>query len=253
MKRLLLLFICALSVCAAANIASAATFPDETLHYTVTYKWGLIHKDAGKGTLTLRNSGNNYNITLTAHSLPWADRIFRVRDTLHSIVARDGFLPLSYTKAAHEDGKYSLDRISYSRCGNVTMADTYRLRTKKGKTGESTKQFSTSGAAYDMLSIFYWIRHLDFAGMRKGQTVKTTVFSGSQSETVTLTFLGTEELTLRNKKRASAYHVRFRFTTAGKKQSSDDMEAWLATDPSHKALRIVGKLPVGQVRVELDS
>lgn len=253
MKTILRLFLSALTaLLTATGLCAATTFPDETLHYTVTYKWGLIHKDAGKGTLVLRNSGNNYNITLTARSLPWADKIFPVRDTLVSVVVRDGFRPLSYTKAAHEDGKYSFDRITYTHHGNVTLGDALRKRTKKGKAVETNRRFSASGQAFDMLSIFYWIRHLDFASMSKGQTVSTTVFSGSQSETVTLTYLGTEELTLRSKKRQKAYHVRFRFTTAGKKQSSDDMEAWLSTEPSHVALRIVGKLPVGQVRVELD-
>lgn len=41
----------------------AKEFKDETLNYVISYKWGLIHKDAGEATLKLRNSGNKYKLT----------------------------------------------------------------------------------------------------------------------------------------------------------------------------------------------
>ena len=61
---------------------SAKGFADENLHYVITYKWGLIHKDAGDATLSLRNNGKDYNIMLAARTKPWADRFYQVRDTL---------------------------------------------------------------------------------------------------------------------------------------------------------------------------
>ena len=48
------------------SVVFAKPMPDETLNYVVTYKWGLIHKDAGDARLTLRNSGKDYVMTLTA-------------------------------------------------------------------------------------------------------------------------------------------------------------------------------------------
>ena len=30
--------------------AYASTFSNETLHYVITYKWGLVQKDAGEAT-----------------------------------------------------------------------------------------------------------------------------------------------------------------------------------------------------------
>ncbi len=62
--------------------AYAAGFANEKLHYVISYKWGLIHKDAGEATLTLRRQGADYRIMLAAKTKPWADKIFMVRDTL---------------------------------------------------------------------------------------------------------------------------------------------------------------------------
>ena len=233
------------------SVVFAKPMPDETLNYVVTYKWGLIHKDAGDARLTLRNSGKDYVMTLTAKSKPWADRIYRVRDTLTSVVARDGFRPKRYVKAAHEDGKYMLDEIDFSHSGNKTSGAAKFTRVRKGKMSKSERQLETAGEAFDMLSIFYYIRTLDLDGMKAGEKRKSIVFSGSKSETVTITYAGKERVKLRNGQTVDSHKVRFTFTTDGKKKSSDDMEAWISTSDEHKVLRIVGKLPVGQVRVEL--
>lgn len=252
MKRLISLIVAAVIVCTAAVAARPAEFADETLHYVIGYKWGLIHKDAGEATLSLRNCGSDYVITLTARTKPWADRLFRVRDTLTATVARNGFRPETYVKAAHEDGRYSLDRLDYSRHGNVTLASATRLRRKDGKSVTTKKSFSASGEAFDMLSIFYYIRSIDFAAMKPGERISTTVFSGSQSETVTITYGGRERITLRDKSVREAYRITFRFTSGGKKKSSDDMTAWISADRRKIALRLKGHLPVGHVLVELN-
>ncbi|MDE6340510.1 MAG: hypothetical protein K2K97_12125, partial [Muribaculaceae bacterium] len=39
----------------------ASGFSNESLHYVISYKWGLIHKDAGDATLSLHRNGNNYD------------------------------------------------------------------------------------------------------------------------------------------------------------------------------------------------
>ena len=80
----------------------AKGFSDETLHYVISYKWGLIHKDAGEATLVLKNSGNHYSISLYGKTKPWADNFYQVRDTLLGKIRKEGFKPLSYSKIAHE-------------------------------------------------------------------------------------------------------------------------------------------------------
>ena len=71
----------------------------ETLQYRVMYKWGLINKQAGSATLTLTHKAKNYQAKLSAKSEPWADRIFRVRDTLNGHMTYSDFTPLYYEKS----------------------------------------------------------------------------------------------------------------------------------------------------------
>lgn len=229
--------------------ANAADFSDETLHYVVSYKWGIIHKDAGTATLTLKNSGNHYYLKLTGKTKSWADSFYQVRDTLIGKVKKNGFRPESYSKIAHEDGKYSRDDIIYSYGGSTVGGHAHRVKIdKKGNMTQSEKKFTASGRVYDMLSVFYFLRTLDYSEMTSGHSVKATMFSGSKVENLTIRCVGKETVKLRDKSKREAYHIKFRFTTQGQKKSSDDIDAWISTDASHIPLQIVGSLPIGQVK-----
>jgi len=229
--------------------AQASGFSNESLHYVITYKWGLIHKEVANATLSLHNQDNNYVMTLTAKTKPWADKIFEVRDTLRSVARKDGFKPTSYTKISHEDGKYAKDVINYTYSGKTVIGSSKRFRIKNGQTTESEASMHTQGAAYDMLSIFYYLRMIDYSKLAAGQVLKTTVFSGLKSETVTVRSLGVETITLRDKSKRSAYKIKFKFTSKGKKKSSDDIDCWISNDSQHIPLMLIGKLPIGHVRV----
>ncbi|MCM1436499.1 MAG: DUF3108 domain-containing protein [Prevotella sp.] len=228
-----------------------ADFANERLNYVVTYKWGVVHKDAGEAQLTLTNSGANYKIVLTGKTKPWADKVFMVRDTLTSVVNKSGLRPVKYVKVAHEGDKYAKDVINYSRSGNITLGKCTRYREKKGKRSTSGNNLSASGPTFDMLSVFYYLRTLDYNNMKPGKTEKCTVFSGSKSETLTIKNIGIETVTLRNKKKIKAYHIKFRFTTEGRKKSSDDIDAWLSADGRHVPVLLQGSLPVGKVKCYL--
>jgi len=222
-------------------------FQNETLHYVVQYKWGLVHKDAGEATLSLRNQGDRYMVTLTGRTKTWADKFFCVRDTLKSTIRKHGLQPLYYAKLTHEGGKYSRDIINYKYVGNNVVATTDRMREKKGKVTKSRMSFSAQAPAYDMLSIFYYLRNIDYDKLRKGSSFRVTMFSGSKKELMTFTCVCKETLKLRDKSRREAYKLKFNFRE-GSKKSSDDVLVWISTDSRHIPLQVVGNLKVGQVR-----
>ncbi len=249
--RLLLTIFLFAVISAHDSVAVAVHFADETLRYVISYKWGLIHKDAGEATLSLRRRGSNYNIMLAAKTKPWADRFFQVRDTLLATVKADGFKPLSYQKISHEGGKYGKDDIRYSYSGKNVTGHCTRYRDKKGKISKSNKTLTAQGDVYDMLSIFYYMRLIDYGKLREGHIVKTSIFSGSKVETMTVRSLGITTVKMRNGTKREAYHIRFNFTTKGKKKSSADMDTWISTDATHVPITLVGQLPVGQVKCYL--
>lgn len=250
MKRLTCILLLLMGSIYVGISAYAGNLADENLHYVISYKWGMIHKDAGEAVLSLRNSGDNYSLRLTAKTKPWADKFFQVRDTLIGKVNKNTFHPSNYTKISHEGGKYGKDQITFLYNGNqVTGTCTRYKEDKKGKISRSSKTLRASGPVFDMLSIFYYLRQIDYSALEKGEKVKATIFSGSKAETITIRSLGKEKIKLRNKTEREAYHIKFNFTSEGKKKSSEDIDTWISTDSSHIPLYLTGSLPVGQVRV----
>ena len=225
--------------------AAAVNFSNETLHYEVVYQWGMIWKHAANATLSIKKSGNGYNAMLVGATRSWADKVYPLRDTLKCSLNAN-LQPVKYQKLTHEDGYYARDIVDFSRSGGKTTGKGTRYRPKKSP---ATVTLSANGDAYDMLSVFYMLRNLDFANMKNGAKKTTYIFSGKEKESLTITYRGKKKVKLRDKSEHTAYYVTFTFTTDAGKKSSDNISAYLSADEKKIPLMLVGKLPVGEVKV----
>ena len=229
--------------------ANDITFANERLNYKVMYKWGLIQKQAGTASLTITNQNDMYVTKLTARTDPWADPIYTVRDTLNGRIKKQGFLPMFYEKIAHEGNDYKHDIVKYSRSGNKVYGYCTRVeRDIKDNSGFKKEHIiSGTGATVDMLSVFYYMRSVNYAKMKKGEEMKLNIFSGKYKELLTIKYLGTVTLEHEGKK-YTCYHITFTFTQKGNKKTSDDMWAWISTDAQRIPIKLEGTLAVGKVQ-----
>lgn len=231
----------------------AAALADESISYKVKYKWGLIHKQAGHATLTLKNAGPEYHVQLTAASEPWADRFYQVRDTLNGIILRDGFRSTFYEKIAHEGGEDKHDTVRFTYDGNSVFGDCTRRVVKKGEERVNARQrLEAEGTTVDMLSAYYYMRSLPYQDWKPGHTVELNIFSGKRKELLTIKYHGIEDARTDNKT-YRCYHITFIFTSDGGKKTSDDMDAWITTDSRRIPIRLEGKLPVGKIHCVYDE
>lgn len=236
---------------ALAVVSSVANpVSGESLNYRVMYKWGLVNKQAGIVNLSTHRSGpGTIKAKLTARSDKWADAFYAVRDTLLGEMNASTMEPSYYEKITHEGGEYKRDLITYQRKGDNVTARCQRWKQKSSKKPVtfSEKALEADGLTLDMLSSFYYMRMLDYKNMKPGEKKVLTVFSGKRKETLTITYLGIEDVTI-DKVIYPAYKISFTFTGEGKKKTSDDMEAWISTEGDKIPLKLEGKLPVGKVQ-----
>jgi len=226
---------------------SAANFGNEHLNYQIVYHWGMIWKHAGDASLSLKKTGNGYVAQLTGRTRSWAETFYPVRDTLRCTM-KSNFAPLKYEKLTHEKDYYARDVVDYSYRGNETFAVGKRYRPGRATTSVN---LSAKCQAYDMLSVFYMLRTLDFASMTKNKPYTTVIFSGKEKEYLTIRYRGAENVKLRDGSKHSAYHLVFKFTQKGGTKSSDDMHVWVATEGNHIPLMLSGSLPFGEVKCYL--
>ncbi|MDE5688621.1 MAG: DUF3108 domain-containing protein [Paramuribaculum sp.] len=224
-------------------------FEEETLNYKVMFKWGLVQKQAGRATLKLKSSPDAFVATLYARSESWADHFYSLRDTLISTMSKTDMLPSRYERIAHEGGRYARDIITINRAGNVFTGESVRYRRKKNDSHTTKSQITLSaeGPTVDLLSVFYYLRAIDFGRIKPGYTKTINIFSGKRKEYLKIKYHGIDVLELDGKK-YQTYRISFTFTADGSKKSSDDIDTWIWTNSSHIPLKLEGKLKVGRIR-----
>lgn len=230
------------------NWISAISLPNEDLNYKVTYKWGLIHTQAGRATLSLRNNGNKYTATLVGRTEDWADHIYPVRDTLYSEMTHN-FTPIKYVKIANENRKYIREQIDYIVVGNNYTGNCSRYRIKKGDTDFSTETSTlhSTGTTVDILSVFYYLRTLDFPSMKNGEKETINIFSGKRKEILEIMYKGRETINI-DKKKYDTHHISFKFASEDGKKTSDDIETWISADSQRIPIKLEGCLAIGKIR-----
>lgn len=247
MKR----FLIAILISFAGLFAFAQNFSNETLKYRVMYKWGLINKQAGEATLSIRENGDTYTAQLIARSLPWADKFYCVRDTLNGRILKNGLRPLFYEKIAHEGSEDKHDTVEFIYEGNSVKGHTTRKVVKKGELKrDQANILEAEGITVDMLSSFYVMRSLPFHSWKPGHKQVMTIFSGKTKETLTFEYHGIERIEV-DGTHYQCHHITFIFTSGDGKKSSDDMDAWITTGNTRTPILLEGKLPVGKVKCEI--
>ena len=242
MKRLLTTVLLMVAIVLPQQ-AFGRDYSNETLNYEIVYHWGMIWKHAADATLSIRKSGNGYKAQLTGKTRSWADKVYPVRDTLKCTLNSD-LKPLVYEKLTHEKDYYARDVVKFSYNYSHTNAHCTRYR----KSGTTTIDLSAKAQAYDMLSVFYMLRNLNYDELARNKNYTTVIFSGKEKEYLTINYKGVESIKMRDGSKRQAHCITFRFTQKGGKQSSDNITVWMATDESRIPLLLVGKLPVGEVK-----
>ena len=232
-------------------VCRAFEFGNESLNYRVMYKWGLVNKQAGHATLSLRVNGSKYETRLVAASESWADHFFKVRDTLVGVVEQKGFRPVIYKKMSHEGSEHKHDEVSYSYFDNIVVGTCTRKKWDKEfrQVLNEERVLTARGTTVDMLSSFYYMRNRPYENWKTGHSEAISIFSGKRKEILTITYLGKKSIEVGNK-RYNTYHISFTFTDPSKpkKQTSDPMDAWIWANDSRIPLKLEGKLKVGKVQ-----
>lgn len=250
-KTIRRLFLSAITLGAAVTAVAQNYIPQlETLKYRVTYKWGLINKQAGTVTLTTHDFADGmFKSTLVGTSASWADHFYSVRDTLMGTIFTQSLEPVYYEKIAREGGEFKRDVITYERSGSKITANCLRQRQKKASAPveESTVSLEGTGISLDMLSSFYYMRHIDYPAMKPGESVTMNIFSGRRKELLKITYIGEKTVNVDDVD-YNCFYIKFSFTGDGGKKTSDDIFAWISRDTQRIPVMLLGNLPIGSIR-----
>ncbi|NDV58859.1 DUF3108 domain-containing protein [Bacteroides sp. 519] len=225
----------------------------EVLNYDLYFKYGIIYKKAGVASLTVTDrmfaEKEAYNLRLTARSTGLIKSFFTVNDTLTSVTTKD-LVPLRYNKDAHEDDDHTVERATYTYSdGSVTLRN---INKRNGRLRYDTT-FVTNNCMYDVISIIYYARTLDFSQMKKGDRKTVSFFAGRRMMNMKIEHQGIESVKANDGREYKCVKLALIGKAAAFEDENEAMKVYLTNDRNRIPVRIESKLKIGTARVVMKN
>lgn len=187
LHKAILILLCLAAVCmpqyAQENVVSTSCIPvrtvsDQTLAFahgeeatfTLHYEWGMLDSDVGSATVRLDsitfNGEKAYRCTMHGRTTRMYDFFFKVREDFQAWFTRDGIRPLKFYRHS-QDGDYEAKNsyvYDWNAAEPVIMADLYT-----SKVGASVKDIPLTPCTFDLPTLFYYARNMDFDVIEPGK------------------------------------------------------------------------------------
>lgn len=192
MKRISLLM-----TLAVAALLSATSFDAnaQDLTYRVLYHLGFIEKDIATAHVRLDMTDTGLFGTINGHSIPWGGRLYTVSDTLRATMTPNSSLPYGASESIdYINGWYSkpYSKNVADRSYNPENPANYRNIKGEGSLDASYETMEAVAVTADMIGMYYYFKHMDFASMRPGQSMSIPIAgAGNKGNMVRVTYGGT--------------------------------------------------------------
>lgn len=142
----------------------------EQATFVLHYEWGMLDSDVGTATVRLDSLAFNgekaYRCTMHGSTTRMYDLFFKVREDFQSWFTRDGIRPLKFYRHSQE-GDYEAKNMfvyDWNAAEPVIRADLYT-----SKVGASTVDIPLTPCTFDLPTLFYYARNMDFDVIEPGK------------------------------------------------------------------------------------
>lgn len=242
-----------LSLRAQCPVANDAFQAGEHLTYDVYFKYGILQNKAGVSTLTVKNerykNEDAYKMTMLAHSTGLAKKIFYLSDTMYCYMTKN-LEPLAYTKYAHEGDDYTREFITYTYQSGKTNIHAKLTRNERLR---HDTVIPTNGCVYDMMTVVYYARTLDYSQMKKGDETSCRIITDKKIQNMKLRYEGVEKISANDNHSYKCIILTLIVDGKAFEDKKEAMKVYLTNDKNRIPIRIDSKLKVGSTRVVLNG
>lgn len=164
------------SSCIPLKGTSPAELPfggGERMSFVIHYKWGIINADVASATLSLDRTELNgrpvFAAAVFGQNARKFDPFFKMREDFRSWFSVDGGDPQRFTRDTKEGNYYSLNDYVFDRSAGVIRAEL-----DSRSRGKRSMELPLTDCTFDVLSLFYFARNLDFSAVTPGQKYPLT-------------------------------------------------------------------------------
>lgn len=204
---------------------------------------------AGEATLsfnqTVYRGKNASRYRLRFRTLNVFESVYKMRDTIDCYYAPDYSLLYS-SKRSNENNYYLIDELTFSYPDRQTSIRSRRYTPTEVKI--DTTLLVKSGCAFDMLGAAFFLRTMDWKGLKRGVSYPFTVAIGKDLVKVGYRYQG-QAIVKRGNVKYRTHHFAIDIYDKAFEQMKAAAEMWVGDDENHLPVKIRSKLKIGYAEI----
>lgn len=219
--------------------------PIEKLVYSGYYNLGFIWVKAGRVEMTLTKSPKYPNaqiLNAVGSSLPSWDWVFTIRDTLTSHFDQNTFIPYEFSRKAHEGNYHKTFDYKFNYKDSVVHGKQHRR--ERTPTRDTIKLLPDT---YDMLSVAWKVRELDFDRYKKNDLIPIKILIDSKIYSLYVRYHGIEKTKVGGAKK-ECYVFSPLLVEGEVFKGGENMKIWVSKDEYRLPVLVEAKILVGSVK-----
>jgi hypothetical protein len=230
---------------ASLNVGEAVTFD-------VYFKWGLLMPRAGEAVISFNKDNTvkdaTYCYRLLFRTAKFFDSFFAMRDTLSSYYDTRNKLLYS-CKRTNDGGYYSVDELRFSYFGQETRVHSRRYTATRVKLDTV---LTSNNYLTDMLGAFYYMRSLERASLKIGDTFDITTAIGR--DFVNIRFVYQQKSVIeRGGVKYNTCYFKVEIHDEAFENAGLAAEVWVSDDDNYIPIKIRSKLKIGYAEIYYKS
>lgn len=222
----------------------------EELNYHIEYNWGPFWAEAGKVTFSVNDKewlGKTYfNYKGIGSTYPKYDWFFKVNDRYEAYTDSISLKPIRFIRDVSEGGNYYYEENIFFPSKNKVY--TYL---KKGNKEAKRDTISLSDCTFDVLSLIYYSRNIDFSSYKINDTIPVKIFLDNEVHQIFIRYLGKEKYTSPYLGTFNCIKFSAMLIEGTIFKSGEHMKVYVTDDLNKIPLYIESKILVGNIKVYL--
>lgn len=218
----------------------------EKIKYTINYTWGGIFTEVGDATVHL--SEINHNGRAAYHSRIWGktrkffDWFFKVRDFYEAKFYASNCRPIFFHRDINEGGYLMSNHYYFND-------DTYEINARVQKMNRTPLDTILPGriCTFDLLSLFYFARNMDFDNMQKGVEQPISFAIDEEIFELYFIYIGDEIKTVKGLGTFKTMKFAARLVAGEVFTGKEEMFIWVTDDRNRVPIYFESPIRVGSV------
>jgi len=219
---------------------------NEVLEYNVYLKTGFFYFSLGEVVFTTTKEGVHYNLNVSASTYPRWKRFYEFDSEFSSLLDTTNSYPLEFIRHSVEKGNTVFDSIRFDQ--RSLSAEEF----VSNNDGElHTYDLKLGGQIYDMVSLFYSLRFIDYLSMDRGEKEKVKLLHNRREYDMAVHYLDQESKKIKKGGKYDSYKIEINAIKGLHFEGNQVMSMWITRDDNRVPVSFETPLTLGSLKIVL--